>query len=298
MYYPKFFSDDLSKRVRRLHCPDGSTMIMKYCRIQDPEYKKYRQGFMLEYQYMCELSHPGLPAYYYLQTTDSRGNLQSFSTSGLTFSPGFMTDSTFLLMEDFSPDENYQTLYSFLNEYDDGRKSPVSRLSNDVILRILSELSEILHYLRVHGILYMDLNPDNILVNQSMHLKLIDHTFCRYIDSNAIPDKKLRYMPKCCGNLTDSFYRHYQNVLKNIDADELLTAVFSEFFTHLFFKSRDDYRQNYRIQDMLTLLKQCGYTDSRIFSDILNTSSRPIPSDYRLKKFDSWYILLKNQLAR
>ena len=291
-------SENTASRIKRIIFDDGRSFIVKFCNKNDCEFSKYQQGFLLEYQYMSPLDHCGIPEYFYLRTINPDGSLCCAAQKEFSLPDSFMPDAAFIVMEDCAPDSSCKTLYSFLSDCDKGTSSPDSRLSNSVIRRIINKLYPILDYLKDHGILYMDLNPDNIIIDRHMNLKLIDFTFCKYIDAEAVPDSQLYYVPKCCGNVTRTYYNHYCSDLNEVKADELLTAVFAEFYSHLFFKNRFDYLKHYRLTDMQDFLMNCGYVNKRLFTNILSHCCPPIDRNYRLEPLPSWLNLLDSYLAK
>lgn len=306
MLYQVDHEETISKRVKRLTLSNSSTadqktVIMKHCSRSDPDFEKFRQGFMLEYQYMSKLNHSGLPAYYYIRTTCSCGNYKSFSPNDFVIPDNYMNNSIFIIMEDCAPiaDRKHrsQTLYSFLNNSGPDAASPAKRINDGVILNIVRTLSEILNHLKENNVLYLDLNPDNIIIDRNMNLKLIDFTFCKYLNLKEHSNTQLLFVPKCCGKITNNYYEHYSSGRVPFSPDELLTAAFVEFYTHLFYKSRLDYIQHYQLIDFLEQLPNFGYNNRKLLAEILNTGSFPIPSDYRLPKFTDWFETLRNQLS-
>ena len=70
------------------------------------------------------------------------------------------------------------------------------RLDRSQLLGILVLAGELLHFLLNHGILYTDLNPDNLLVNEEetrLRVVLLDFTYCYYFLKNPNPEYGLRF---------------------------------------------------------------------------------------------------------
>lgn len=142
---------------------DTEKYILKAIIAKDESVK---QAFCDEYLHLAALSHPSVPKYYGL-----RDNFHC---------PGLNGNYLTLCMEDCTP----------------VRPLSLSSLSTDQIILLLYKVGETLSFLLDHGILYTDLNPSNLLVD-NIHgipeVKLIDYTFCYYFMKNPNPLYSLRF---------------------------------------------------------------------------------------------------------
>lgn len=123
-----------------------------------------KQAFYDEYHILSSLCHPSLPVYY--------GISENWQFSGQT--PPALT----LCMEDCS-----------------APVPPASFTLSD-ILSGMELISQVLQYLLEHGVLYTDLNPSNLILSRrrgSIHVTLVDFTFCYYFLHNPHPPYALRF---------------------------------------------------------------------------------------------------------
>ena len=167
--FPKHFDKIIflqkKKDLRVYRAMEGSrTYILKCFPPESPAACRAAED---EYESLCRLSHPSIPAYFGLQMME-----------GLPEAPGPML---VLCME------HCQGIP--LSRIQD-------RLDRSQLLGILVLAGELLHFLLNHGILYTDLNPDNLLVNEEetrLRVVLLDFTYCYYFLKNPEPEYGLRF---------------------------------------------------------------------------------------------------------
>jgi serine/threonine protein kinase len=142
---------------------NDSPVILK-C-MSSPEHSA-RQAFCDEYKVMSRLSHPGIPTYHWIR--------ESFCL------PDFKDPVLALCMEDCSPDH----------------EADISSLSLGQLLKILYKVSSLLSWLLEEGVLYTDLNPTNLILDEmedSITVHLVDYTCCYFFLENPYPEYSLRF---------------------------------------------------------------------------------------------------------
>lgn len=125
-----------------------------------------RQAFYDEFKVMSRLSHPGIPGYHWI--------LEDFCL------PDLKEPVLALCMEDCSPD----------HEMD------IFSLSLRQILMILYKVSSLLSWLLEEGVLYTDLNPSNLILDEredDITVYLVDYTCCYFFLENPYPEYSLRF---------------------------------------------------------------------------------------------------------
>ncbi|MDO4976197.1 MAG: hypothetical protein Q4E53_02930 [Eubacteriales bacterium] len=133
-----------------------------------------RQAFYDEYESLSQLVSPSLPIYYGIEDNFRYPDQEG---SYLTLCMEDCSDRQPLSMEDYSIPE---------------------------LLKILHKTGKTLLYLLSQGILYTDLNPSNILIDENLEVTLLDFTYCYYFLRNPRPAYPLRFSY----NLTPSLKGH------------------------------------------------------------------------------------------
>lgn len=141
----------------------GKRVLLKCTSLGKPS---DREAFMDEYKALKGLSHPGIPAYYWLRE------------------PFYLPDQRepflVLCMEDCSKTPAVTT----------------SELSLPEIIAVLRQVCTIISWLLEHGILYTDLNPTNLILHRhdnSISVSLVDYTYCYFFLENPYPHYSLRF---------------------------------------------------------------------------------------------------------
>jgi serine/threonine protein kinase len=149
-----------------------------------------REAYEDEYESLKSLSHPVLPHYYALCTN---------------FRLPVQTEAS-----DFCP--------ALVMEYIDGIPlSSMPHLTTKQLQKYILDLGDCLLYLLDHGVLYTDLHPGNLLI-QNESLKLIDFTRAYYYQRNPYPT----YTPKISYHLDP-----------NLKAQQLLTQSVTHLLQNL-----------------------------------------------------------------
>jgi serine/threonine protein kinase len=142
---------------------DSKSYILKCAEGANP---LVRQAFFDEYTNLHRLSHPSIPVYYAL--------MDDYPLPG---QPGHYQ---VLCMEDRSlPPTRDSAPYSIKE-----------------LMEILYQTGDTLSYLLKNGILYTDLNPSNLIIDQSkerLQVTLVDYTYCYYYLTNPHPEYPLRF---------------------------------------------------------------------------------------------------------
>lgn len=131
----------------------------------------YQEWYQQEYLHMYTLQSPYLPKYYPIVFTDT-----SYPVIGMDFIEA-------------------PTLANYFKQHisADRRHVPAFFLSIQQHAHILEQIQDILRLLYEHHILYLDLNPENILIlNSNFDISLIDFTFCKYTDCQSLESKYIR----------------------------------------------------------------------------------------------------------
>ncbi len=125
-----------------------------------------REAYLDEYATMSQILHPSIPVYY-----------------------GYEPDYRF----DASDTEGFPCLCI---EHCHGTPlSSRANLSARELKYILMSIGHVFISLLNNGILYLDLNPSNILIGSGDHpvITLLDYTFCYYFRRNPSPSYRLRF---------------------------------------------------------------------------------------------------------
>ena len=140
-----------------------------YLKCAKRDTQEIRQAYSDEYTVMSALLHPSIPLYY--------GYQPDFCPSAYLY--------------DFNYGQSYPCLCM---EYCQGTPLfELDCLKKEDLLTVLSKLSKLLCYLLDHGVLYLDLNPSNILVAEDLSLTLLDYSFCYYFIQNPDPSYNLGF---------------------------------------------------------------------------------------------------------
>lgn len=167
-----------------------------------------------------------------------------------------------------------RTLYSILNSKRDCFRKPEQLLTHQQILHIYEQLNTAFSLLQKVGIIYLDLNPKNILViNNNYDIKLIDFTNCYYLDASE---------------------GYYQQINLNLDPKlpigSQLRNAGALLFTNLFFCDS----KQYNLTESRNFFQQYG----NLLNCIFNPDLIPINHDSEpLDDWDIWYQLLKNRIG-
>lgn len=129
-----------------------------------PDIDVYHEKFEKEFARMKSISSELFPRYFKKSTAQS--------------------PNPFVIMEYFSPDD-FITLETHLRNQHTSNKFSEQRLITDALFNALIEsLHEALKILYQNGLLYLDLQPENILINpHTNEIRLVDFTDC--YDCNA-----------------------------------------------------------------------------------------------------------------
>ncbi len=122
--------------------------------------------------------------------------------------------------------------------------SPAMRLSNAQLHRICTQVYDMIRILYAHGILYLDLTPENVIITDehTFSVKLIDFTFCRHTGQK------------------NQFIKTSDYHLNTQWPDSLLLLrSMMLFFTRMFFKNSEDFEQYFSWDSFHRFALQNGY---------------------------------------
>lgn len=146
-------------------CNKSKTILYKYCKNGDPA---YRNGFRLEYEFMKRLEQ----------------NCPETSFFPRYYQCGLDRYGRPCISMEYIHGVTLETVLE--QKYRYGVLEPRMLFSAKELSHICRQIYEALSLLAQNGILYFDLNPNNIIViNSDYDIRLIDFTFCYYISNGA-----------------------------------------------------------------------------------------------------------------
>lgn len=148
------------EQYHRLHLKSGGSLFLKI--YTGSQLAAYRKWYHEEFHHMHPIDHPAIPKYYSVHFTED--NIP-YPVICMEYMEG-------------------KTLADYFKQFHpSNHKSPKLYLTPHQYYHILEQLLEILTVLRQHQILYLDLNPENIIIrNEDFDIALVDFTFCQYTD--------------------------------------------------------------------------------------------------------------------
>lgn len=127
---------------------------------------------------------------------------------------------------------------------------------------LIEQLKNILSILRDHGIIYLDLKPENIIIRnlESFDISLIDYTFCQYRDSTRLRGTHAR---KSCDLIR----------LDNLTEEQILVQVAAFFHAFLLYGGNIDIMAEQISRERINGLMSSLFTDYNINLGLIYPSS-------------------------
>jgi serine/threonine protein kinase len=183
------------EQYHQLYLQDGNSIFLKlYTGSQTAIYQKWYDE---EFHHMYSIDYPGIPKYYSVQ----------FCESNIPYPAVCMEYIKGISLAD------YLAQARACNP-----RLPNLYLTPAQYYHILEQLLGILTTLKQHHVLYLDLNPENIIIcNKHFDIAIVDYTFCRYTDID---------MDSLNNNYTRCSCRYIDT---NLNPENLMTQVVAYF---------------------------------------------------------------------
>ena len=247
------FSPELSCRwesIRKHDCQfyigtddTGNPAFLKKVYV-GPDVAVYQEKFDKEFTRMSQICSKLFPRYY---------KKSSYQSHNLPY----------VIMEYFSSDK-FITLEEYLRMQKSSGYSEQRLIDDELFTSLLKNLYEGLKVLFDHGLLYLDLQPGNILINpETREIRLVDFTDCYDLRSTKtlsfkIADLNMNYNSPPAVNLTRAFCLliarlHYadSNAYANFPLDryKFMAKYASMFDDILYYAGRDPMEDKYWDRD-------------------------------------------------
>ena len=211
--------NDSSVRLRKLKHPFTEQLfILKECNKSCPDaYSEYRDLFQNEFSYMKNLENT------LAQTNHSA--LYSKYFPKYYKCDCFPSGVPYILMEYI----NGFTLEHLLSRNAPLMNDPCYHMTPSQLFHLMDQINEIQRILYTSGMLQLDLNPQNIIVqNQDYDIKMIDFTDV-YYTSEIIRTRRKRS------------HKLIDNRIRDLSVERQLQITAADLFTRLFYSGKDNY---------------------------------------------------------